>query len=108
MISRAGCCEFSGLTGWGHRCKGVYRKVPKTVGDLGEVIEKSEIADKLGKMGYNASEISKLAVGKLHKPGRAFLDQVISSAVDVDKQDFIVQIDRGVSRTQYTAYIVPA
>jgi len=55
------------------------------------LIEKSEIADKLGKMGYNASEISKLAVGKLHKPGRAFLDQVISSAVDVDKQDFIVR-----------------
>ncbi len=55
------------------------------------LIEKSEIADKLAKMGYNASDIAKLAVGKLHKPGRAFLDQVISSAVDVDKQDFIVR-----------------
>jgi hypothetical protein len=55
------------------------------------LIEKSEVADKLGKMGYRAEEISKLAVGKLHKPGSAFLDQIISSAVDVDKQDFIVR-----------------
>ncbi len=35
--------------------------------------------------------MAKLAVGKLHKKGKAFLDQVISSAVDVDKQDFIVR-----------------
>jgi len=55
------------------------------------LIEKSEVADKLTKIGYNPAEISKLAVGKLHKPGRAFLDQIISSAVDVDKQDFIVR-----------------
>ncbi len=55
------------------------------------LIEKSEIADKLAKIGYNSGEISKLAVGKLHKPGKAFLDQIISSAVDVDKQDFIVR-----------------
>ncbi len=55
------------------------------------LIEKSEVADKLGKIGYQPSEVAKLAVGKLHKPGRAFLDQIISSAVDVDKQDFIVR-----------------
>jgi hypothetical protein len=42
-------------------------------------------------MGFNPPEISKLAVGKLRKPGKAFLDQIISSAVDVDKQDFIVR-----------------
>ena len=35
--------------------------------------------------------MGKLAVGKLHSPGKAFLDQIISSAVDVDKQDFIVR-----------------
>jgi len=55
------------------------------------LVEKSEIADKLSKLGYRPEEVAKLAVGKLHKPGRAFLDQVISSAVDVDKQDFIVR-----------------
>jgi uncharacterized protein len=55
------------------------------------LIEKSEVADKLAKLGYVPKEISHLAVGKLHRPGRAFLDQIISSAVDVDKQDFIVR-----------------
>ncbi|MCW4010870.1 MAG: HD domain-containing protein [Candidatus Bathyarchaeota archaeon] len=55
------------------------------------IVEKSEVADKLDKMGYNPKEIGKLAVGKLHKPNRAFLDQIISSAVDADKQDFIVR-----------------
>ena len=55
------------------------------------IVEKSEIKDKLAKIGYDANEVSKLAVGKLRKPGKAFLDQVISSAVDVDKQDFIVR-----------------
>jgi HD superfamily phosphohydrolase len=55
------------------------------------IIEKSEISDKLNKMGFNSDEIGKLAVGKLRETKRAFLDQVISSAVDVDKQDFIVR-----------------
>ena len=55
------------------------------------LIEKSEVADKLAKWAIDPEEIAKLAVGKLHKPGRAFLDQIISSAVDVDKQDFIVR-----------------
>jgi uncharacterized protein len=55
------------------------------------IIEKSEISDKLSKMGFKAKEVAWLAVGKLHKKDRAFLDQIISSAVDVDKQDFIVR-----------------
>src|SRR4030042_6945733 len=50
------------------------------------LVEKSEVADKLGKLGYNAKEVAGLAGGKLHKKDRAFLDQIISSAVDVDKQ----------------------
>jgi hypothetical protein len=55
------------------------------------LVEKSEVADKLSKMGYTPKEVAGLAVGKLHKKERAFLDQIISSAVDVDKQDFIVR-----------------
>ena len=55
------------------------------------IIEKSEVSDKLSNMGFNAKEVAGLAVGKLHKKDRAFLDQIISSAVDVDKQDFIVR-----------------
>ena len=55
------------------------------------IIEKSEVSDKLSKMGFNVKEVAGLAVGKLHKKNRAFLNQIISSAVDVDKQDFIVR-----------------
>jgi len=55
------------------------------------IIENSEVADTLTKMGHNPQEVAGLAVGKLHKKDRAFLDQIISSAVDVDKQDFIVR-----------------
>jgi HD superfamily phosphohydrolase len=55
------------------------------------IIEKSEVNDKLSKMGFNPKEVAGLAVGKLHKKNRAFLNQIISSAVDVDKQDFIVR-----------------
>lgn len=55
------------------------------------IIEKSEVSDKLSKRGFNPKEIAGLAVGKLHKKDKAFLDQIISSAVDVDKQDFIVR-----------------
>ena len=55
------------------------------------IIEKSEIADKLSKIGYNPVDVGKLAVGKAHKAGKAFLDQIISSAVDVDKMDFILR-----------------
>jgi HD superfamily phosphohydrolase len=55
------------------------------------IIAKSEISDKIAKMGYKPGDMAKLAVGKLRKPGRAFWDQIISSAVDVDKQDFIVR-----------------
>jgi HD superfamily phosphohydrolase len=55
------------------------------------IVEKSEIGDKLAKLGYKPAEVGALAVGKYHKAGKAFLDQIISSAVDVDKQDFILR-----------------
>ena len=70
----------------------LIKDLDKTHEDLTTwIIEKSEVADKLSQMGYTPQEVGKLAVGKLHKPGKAFLDQIISSAVDVDKQDFIVR-----------------
>jgi HD superfamily phosphohydrolase len=55
------------------------------------IIAKSETSDLISKMGFKPEEVAKLAVGKLRKPERAFWDQIISSAVDVDKQDFIVR-----------------
>jgi HD superfamily phosphohydrolase len=68
------------------------KNLNKTHEDLTSwIIENSEVADILDKMGHNPHEVAGLAVGKLHKKDRAFLDQIISSAVDVDKQDFIVR-----------------
>lgn len=55
------------------------------------IVKNSELKDILNKVGYEAEEIGKLAVGRLHKPKKAFLDQVISSSVDVDKLDFVVR-----------------
>jgi HD superfamily phosphohydrolase len=70
----------------------LIKELKKTHEDITSwIIEKSEVSDKLSKMGFNAKEVAGLAVGKLHKKNRAFLDQIISSAVDVDKQDFIVR-----------------
>ncbi|MDH5753836.1 MAG: HD domain-containing protein [Candidatus Bathyarchaeota archaeon] len=55
------------------------------------IITNSEMKDILNKIGYNPEDVGKLAIGTLHKPKKAFLDQIISSAVDVDKLDFIVR-----------------
>jgi len=70
----------------------LIRHLDKTHEDLTSwVVEKSELGDKLSKMGYNSKQVALLAVGKMRKKDKAFLDQIISSAVDVDKQDFIVR-----------------
>jgi HD superfamily phosphohydrolase len=68
------------------------RKLGKTHEDMTQwIIKNSELQDTLRRNGYDAEEVGELATGKLHKPKKAFLDQIISSAVDVDKQDFIVR-----------------
>lgn len=55
------------------------------------IVQKSELKDIIGKIGFDPDQIAKLSVGWLHKPGRAYMDQVIRSAVDVDKLDFVVR-----------------
>jgi len=55
------------------------------------IVQKSELSDVINRLGYNPDVIGKLAVGNLHKPGKAFIDQIIRSAVDVDKLDFVVR-----------------
>jgi len=55
------------------------------------VVQKSELSDVLNTLGYDPQMIGKLAVGMLRRSGKAFMDQVIRSAVDVDKLDFIVR-----------------
>jgi uncharacterized protein len=68
------------------------KELHKTHEDITQwIIRNSELKDTLKNNGYGPTEVGKLATGKLHKPKKAFLDQIISSAVDVDKQDFIVR-----------------
>jgi HD superfamily phosphohydrolase len=55
------------------------------------IIRKSELNDILARNSFSSQDVSKLAVGTLHKVEKAFLDQIISSAVDADKLDFIVR-----------------
>jgi HD superfamily phosphohydrolase len=70
----------------------LHKFLGKTHEDLTTwVIQKSELSDILNNLGYDPEMIGKLAVGMLHRSGKAFVDQVIRSAVDVDKLDFIVR-----------------
>jgi len=55
------------------------------------IVQKSELRDVIKKLGFNVDDVAKLSVGWLRKPNRAFMDQIIRSAVDVDKLDFVVR-----------------
>jgi len=55
------------------------------------IILESELHDTLMSEGLDAKTLSKLCVGKLDDPKRAFLDQIIQSSVDVDKMDFVLR-----------------
>ncbi|MCW4034540.1 MAG: HD domain-containing protein [Candidatus Bathyarchaeota archaeon] len=55
------------------------------------IIQESELNDIIKTVGYNPEDVAKLAVGELRKPKKAFLDQIIQSAVDIDKLDFVVR-----------------
>ena len=68
----------------------LVKKLGKTHEDLTQwVIKSSELKDVLSEEGLNVERIAKLAVGKLLDKDKPFLDQIIRSAVDVDKMDFI-------------------
>jgi HD superfamily phosphohydrolase len=55
------------------------------------IVQKSELKDILGKLGFNVNEVAKLSVGWLHESNRVFMDQIIRSAVDADKLDFVIR-----------------
>jgi hypothetical protein len=67
-------------------------KLNRTHEDLTQwLIEKSELKDKLQEIGQNPNTIGKLSVGKLESRGKNFVNQIIQSAMDVDKLDFVVR-----------------
>jgi hypothetical protein len=55
------------------------------------IISDSTLADVITAQGFDAKELSGLAVGKPSKSNRPFIGQIISSSFDVDKMDFVVR-----------------
>jgi len=55
------------------------------------LVKQSELKDVLEKNGLKPEEVGELAVGRLKIQKKNYLNQIISSAVDVDKMDFIVR-----------------
>ena len=55
------------------------------------IIADSTLADVIKEEGFDAKELSGLAVGKPSKSEKGFLGQIISSSFDVDKMDFVVR-----------------
>ncbi len=55
------------------------------------LVEETELADKLRQANIDPKEMGLLAVGKLQKKDKPYLNQIIRSSIDVDKMDYIVR-----------------
>jgi len=55
------------------------------------IIAESTLTETISRQGFDAEELSGLAIGKPSKSDRSFLGQIISSSFDVDKMDFVVR-----------------
>jgi hypothetical protein len=69
----------------------LLKKLNKTHEDLTPwIINGTELKDVLTDHGFNVADLAELAIGRSKKE-RAFFNQMITSAVDVDKMDFLVR-----------------
>jgi len=68
------------------------KEIGKTHEDITAwIIKNSELKDEINKSGYKADDIANIAVGSSYEKGKAFLNQIIRSSIDVDKLDFVVR-----------------
>ncbi len=70
----------------------LQKYVGKTHEDMSaSIILNSELSSVLQQEGLDPNLVSRLCVGRLGDPKRAYLDQIIRSSVDVDKMDFVLR-----------------
>jgi HD superfamily phosphohydrolase len=93
MIKIAALLHDSGHNAYSHIFEALLlRHLEKTHEDFTSwIIRNSELKDILNALGFDVEKIARLAVGKLEDKKRLFLDQIISSAVDVDKFDYCLR-----------------
>ncbi|MFX0113030.1 MAG: HD domain-containing protein [Candidatus Hodarchaeota archaeon] len=75
-----------------HLFEAILEKLDKTHEDLSIwLIQDSEIAGILEKYEIEVHRQSQLSVGRRPADSRSFISEIIASAIDVDKQDFVIR-----------------
>ena len=55
------------------------------------LVNETEIAERLETEGFDPRALGRLAIGRLSNEKQPYLDQIISSGIDVDKMDYLVR-----------------